>query len=123
MVRDLNILSWPLVAAQIAIPLPVGLVIAWFLWRKSQWIVGNVVGSGAILVGTFVCFFDQFVNGLRLSVACDEQGLICIMHPSLFMMLATFVTIGFVQIAILYLTGASAEQRAAQRALWQQAAP
>jgi hypothetical protein len=118
MVRDLDILSWSLIALQIAVPLPAGLLVAWFFWRKSQWTIGNVVGSGVILLATAVCFGNQFVNGLRLSVACDAEGLICVMHPSLFIMLATFVVIGFVEIAILYVTSGGAEERAVRRALW-----
>jgi hypothetical protein len=120
MVRDVDILSWFLIAVQIVVPLPVGLLAAWLFWRRRSWIIGNVVGSGVILLATVVCFGNQFVDGLRLGVACDEDGLICVTHPNLFMSLATFVAIGFAEIAILYLAGAKVEERAAHRALWQQ---
>ena len=119
MVRDLDILSWSLIAVQVVIPLPPGFLVAWLFWRKRQWIVGNVVGSAVILLATVFCFGNQLVSGLRVSVACDEAGLICVLHPSLFIALATLVAIGFGQIAILYLTSTAAEERAARRALWQ----
>lgn len=123
MVREVDILSWFLIAVQVVVPLPVGLLAAWLFWRRRGWILGNVVGSAVILLATIVCFGNQFVTGLRLGVACDEEGLICVSHPSLFISLATFVAIGFAEIAILYLAGAKAEERSAQRALWQQPAP
>jgi hypothetical protein len=117
--RNLAILDWSLVAIQLAAPVPVAILVAWFFWRKGRWAIGNVVGSGVVLLVTLVCFGEQFATQLRASVACDEAGLVCVMHPSAFIQLAIFVLIAFVEISLLYVVGLVAEERRRRRTMWQ----
>lgn len=117
--RDLETLNWFMIAIELAVPIPAAIVVAWFFWRRGRWVIGNVVGSGVVLLVTLVCFGGQFVDVLRLSAACDAAGIVCAMHPSLFMGLAVFVLIGFIEVAVLYVVSLVAEERTRRRTLWQ----
>jgi hypothetical protein len=117
--RDVSIFDWSLVAIEVALSIPSAILVAWFFWRKNRWVIGNVVGSGIILLVALVAFGAQFANLMRVSVACDEAGLICVMHPSAFLQLAIFVLIAFVEIALLYSLGLMAEERRRRRTMWQ----
>ena len=117
--RDVSIFDWSLVAIEVALSMPSAVLVAWLFWRTNRWVIGNVVGSGVILLGALGAFDEQFVNLLRVSGACDEAGLVCVMHPSAFMQLATFVLIAFVEILTALRPGSPRGGAAKRRSLWQ----
>jgi hypothetical protein len=117
--RDVSIFEWSSVALEVALSIPTAVLVSWLFWRKNRWVIGNVVGSGVILLVSLGAFGEQFVNLLRVSGACDEAGLICVMHPSAFIQLAIFILVAFVEIAMLYILGLIAEERTKRRTMWQ----
>ncbi len=108
-------LSWQWIALMCAIPLPVGIAIAWVGWRKRQMILGNLAGAAVIFGGALLCIFREYAVLDRLTQQCLDEGTTCWPQPSAFVRYAIYAGIGLAEVMTIFLFSIRVERRMRER--------
>lgn len=104
-------LNWLLVGVSVAVPLLVGLLIAWLLWGGRDTMAGNLAAAGIILLSIFLFFPIEFVEVQRVRQACGEAQVRCVFQPSQFVRYAIYAMAGFLDIMLIFLASLWYESR------------
>jgi hypothetical protein len=111
----MNELSWFWIGLMLIVPLPVGALVAYPFWRKSEMIFGNIVGSGVIFAAAFAMILRESVELDRLTRTCLDAGLVCWPEPSGFARHAIYASIGLVEVVALFVLSLRVETRIRDR--------
>jgi hypothetical protein len=113
----MNDLSWRWIAAMVAAPLPIGMLVATPLWRRGETILGNVAGTVVIFAAAFALMFREWAALDALQQACVAAGhAVCFPDPPAFMRYAIYAAIGLAQALALFLISLAVERRLRERA-------
>src|SRR5438876_9213215 len=88
-----------------------GVLIAYPVWRKTEYILGNLAGAAIILGFAFALIFRESAEVDRVTRACLDQGYTCWPAPSGFIRYAIYAAIGFLEVVVLFMSSLSVEQR------------
>jgi hypothetical protein len=109
-------LSWTWIAVMLLVPLPVAALAAAPVWRRSEFILGNLAGSAVIFGTSVTLIFRERVALDALVQACLDKGVACWPDPSPFDRYAIFAGIAFVQVIALFAISLRVEARLKNRA-------
>ncbi len=101
--RMTRLLDWTLFAIVLTLPTLAGLLIAAPFWFGPSKELGNGLGASVILLVVLLVFSREWVAFARLRETCAEAGVYCRIYPSDFIRYAIIGTLGFVDIAALYM--------------------
>lgn len=108
-------LNWNWILLGLTVPPIVAIIAAIPLWRRQQWIFGNIVGTVFIFASALALIFREYVE-IDLAVTdCLEQGFTCFPDPSAFARFATYAAIGLLEIFALFMLSLWVEQRLRRR--------
>ena len=110
-----NGLNWYWIFLQLAIPPVIGVLIAIPFWRKSDFILGNVIGSAVILAAAIALIFREYVEVDRAVQACLDAGTTCFPTPSAFARFAIHAAIGLGEVFVLFTISLGVERRIRNR--------
>lgn len=99
----------------LTVPPAVAVLAAVPLWRRQQWIFGNIAGTVVIFAAALALIFREYVEIDLAVTACLEQGFTCFPEPSAFTRFAIYATIGLLEIFALFVLSLSVEQRRRRR--------
>jgi hypothetical protein len=108
-------LNWYWIGIQLAVPLAVGVLISTPFWRKSDFIFGNVVGSGVIFAWAIGMIFREYIEVDRAVQACLDAGTTCFPTPSAFARFAIHASIGLGEVFVLFTISLAVERRIRNR--------
>lgn len=109
-------MNWHRILLASTLPLAgVAPVVALFWWRRRV-MLGTVVGTGVLLVVSLFFSAAEFVDADRVRIDCITNGLkdacLAIAHgPADVVRVGAYGLVAFVQVAVLFLVGLSAERR------------
>jgi hypothetical protein len=110
-----NGLNWYWIIIQLAVPLVLGVLVSIPFWRKSDFIFGNVIGSGVILAWAIGLIFREYIEVDRAVQACLEAGTTCFPTPSAFARFAIHASIGLGEVFLLFTLSLPVERRILNR--------
>lgn len=108
-------LSWTWIALQLAAAPIIGLFAAIPLWRRGQYIFGNIVGTVIIFAAALAVIFREYVEIDLITTACLEAGTTCFPEPSAFTRFAIYASIGLLEIFALFALSLNVERRRRRR--------
>ena len=109
-------LSWTWIAVMAIAPLPAGLLLAAPVWRRREFILGNVAGTFVIFGVAFALIFRESAMLTVLRQQCFAAGeIICWPTPSAFARYAIYAVIGLVEVVILHFVSLGVERRIRER--------
>lgn len=103
-------ITWELTAAPL-----MGLLVTLPFWRKTEMILGNVVGSAVIFLWAISLIFREYVEVDRTVQACLEAGTTCWPEPSAFARFAVYASIGMAEVFVLFTVSLAVERRIRNR--------
>lgn len=109
-------LNWQWIAVMLAVPLPVGLLIAYPVWRTGQFILANLAGSGVIFAAAVALIFREHTDLSALTARCIDAGYTCWPDPSAFTRFAIYAGIGLADVVALFLISLRFESRVRNQA-------
>lgn len=111
----MDALSWFWIALELtAVPLAAVLV-AYPLWRKEQFVFGNIVATGVIFAAGIALILREHVELDRLVQDCLDAGNVCWPEPSPFRRYAVYAGIALGEVFVLFSTSLRVEQRMRSR--------
>jgi hypothetical protein len=110
-----NGLNWYWIIIQLAVPLVLGALVSIPFWRKSDFIFGNVIGSGIIFAWAIGLIFREYVEVDRTVQACLDAGTTCFPTPSAFARFAIHASIGLGEVFVLFTVSLGVERRIRNR--------
>ena len=108
-------LNWDWISLQLTVPTAMGILATIPLWRKSEMILGNVVGSLVILSWAIGLIFREYVEVDRSVQACIDAGTTCWPQPSAFARFAVYASIGMAEVFLLFTISLAVERRIRNR--------
>lgn len=108
-------LSWNLIAIMVTVPLPLGLLVAWPMWRAGQIILGNLAGSAIVFALACVMIFKEHADLDRVTQGCIDAGVTCWPEPTAFMRFAIFACIGMLEVFVIFLVSTAVDHRVRRR--------
>jgi hypothetical protein len=112
----MDALNWPRIAIMVVVVFPVGLLVAFALWRKHQGLLGNLAGMGVIF-GTAIIFILKESTELDALInSCIDSGATnCFPAGNSFTRYALYAFIALAEIIIMFLVGIRVEKRMRDR--------
>jgi hypothetical protein len=104
-------LNWSWITLQLGLPPVLGLLATIPLWRRSEMILGNVIGTAVILTFAIGLIFREYVEVDRAVQACIDAGTTCWPEPSAFARFAVYASIGLAETFLLFTLSLSVERR------------
>ena len=92
-----------------------GLLVAYPVWSKEEFVLGNLAGTAVILAFAFGLIFRESAEVDRVTRACLDAGYTCWPSPSAFTRYAIYASIGFLEVVALFLGSLSVERRIRNR--------
>ena len=111
----MNELSWDWIALELTVPPLVALLVALPLWRKSQIIFGNIVGTGVIFGAAFGLIFREHAELDVLIQRCLDDGVVCWPEPSAFTRFAIYAFVALFEVFALFMVSLVMEERMRRR--------
>lgn len=108
-------LNWNWIALGLTVPLVAAILAAIPLWRKEQWIFGNIAGTVLIFASALALIFREYVEIDFAVTACLDEGIVCFPEPSAFTRFAIYASIGLLEIFALFYLSLKVEQRRRRR--------
>jgi hypothetical protein len=99
----------------VVVPPLVAPLVAYAIWRRGETILGNLAGATVILGTALALILRESVEVDRVTRACLDAGYTCWPVPSAFARYAVYASIGFVQVAALFMASLSVERRLRNR--------
>ena len=95
-------LQWEWIAVMSLAPWPVGLLLAWVVWRTGQIILGNLAGA-AVIFGAAIAMIGREHAALQTAVkACLDANTTCWPTPSAFTRFAIYAGIALVEVFLVF---------------------
>ena len=111
----MNGLSWRWIALMLTAPPLVGVLVAFPIWRTSQIILGNLVGTGVIFGAALTLILREYVELDRLARRCLDAGSMCWPEPSAFTRYAIYAFMGLIEVFGLFALSLRVEARIRNR--------
>lgn len=111
----MNSLNWFWISLMLTAPPATGLALAFPLWRKSQVIFGNIVGTAVIFVSAFAMIFREYAEIDIIVQRCLDAGTVCWPQPSAFTRFAIYAFIGLIEVFALFGLSLKVEERRRDR--------
>lgn len=92
-------------------PLPVGLLVAWVVWRTGQIILGNLAGAAVIFAAAIALIAREHTELQRQVQVCLDANTTCWPEPSAFTRFAVYAAIGLVQVFVVFWLSSTYEHR------------
>jgi len=108
-------LSWRWIALMSTVPVLLGFLLAFPLWRQKQTILGNLAGSAVILAAALVLMLREYVELDRVTKACLDAGFTCWPTPGFFTRFAIYAGIGLVEMMALFVWSLRVERNIRNR--------
>jgi hypothetical protein len=112
---DLTTLNWGWIALMATVPLLVGLLIAWPVWKAGESILGNLAATAVIFAAAFAMILRENTEIDRLTRQCYAAGYVCRADPSSFVRFAIYAGIGLVEEIAVFMTSLRVERRLRNR--------
>jgi len=103
-------LSWSWIAFMATVPFILGLLLAWPFWRRSEPVLGNLLGTGVIFTTAFAMIWREHLQIDALVQACLDQGITCWPEPSAFTRFAIYAFIGLFEVFVVFMVGLRVEE-------------
>ena len=110
-----NGLSWSWIALMATAPFPLGLLVAFPIWRTKQTILGNLAGTAVIFGAALALILRESVEIERVTQGCLDAGYTCWPEPSAFMRHAIYAFIGLIEVVALFTLSLKVEKRIRNR--------
>jgi hypothetical protein len=110
-----NGLNWWWIALMAVVPLPVAVVVARPVWRRSEMILGNIAGAAVIFGTGLALIFRERVEVDVAVQACLDRGFTCWPQPDAFTRYAIFAAIAFAEVIALFAFSLRVEARQRNR--------
>lgn len=108
-------LNWSWIALELtAVPLA-ALAVAFALWRKDQFILGNIAGSAVVFAAGIALILREHVELDRMVQDCLDAGNVCWPEPSAFTRFAVYASVALIEVFTLFSLSLRAEQRLRSR--------
>jgi len=108
-------LNWSWIAVMALAPLPVAVLVATPVWRRSEMILGNIAGA-AVIFGTGLVLIMREHAELDIVVqGCLDRGVTCWPEPDAFTRYAIFAAIAFAEVIALFAFSLRVEARQRNR--------
>jgi len=105
-------LSWTWIAVMAVAPLPLGTLLALPVWRRREFILGNIAGTVVIFGTAFALIFRESAMLTILRQQCfDAGGVVCWPVPSAFTRYTIYAVLGLVEVVALFLFSLTVEKR------------
>jgi hypothetical protein len=108
-------LNWNWITLGLAVPPVVAVLAAIPLWRRQQWIFGNILGTVLIFTAALALIFREYVEIDLAVTACLDEGVTCFPEPSAFTRFGIYAAIGLLEIFALFMLSLTVERRRRQR--------
>jgi hypothetical protein len=108
-------LRWNWIAVMATVPLPLGMLIAWPIWRTRQMILGNLAGSAVMFGAALALIFREHTELDQLTRACLDAGYTCWPDPSAFTRFAIYAGIALLDVVLLFSASLTVEARMRNR--------
>jgi hypothetical protein len=108
-------LSWSWIALMAVVPLVVGVLVAFPLWRSAQMTLGNIAGTAVIFGSALGLILREYVVLDRITKACLDAGDVCWPQPSAFTRFAIYAFIGLIEVFALFTFSLKFEERVRRR--------
>lgn len=112
---DVTGLNWAWIALGLVVPPVLAVAAAIPLWRREQFILGNIAGTVLIFASALALIFREYVEIDLVTTACLEAGTTCFPEPSAFTRFAIYASGGLLEIFGLFALSLSVEQRRRRR--------
>jgi len=104
--------NWYWIAVSATVPLALGFLVAWPMWRRGLTTFGSSAGAGVIFMAGAALIGREFTELERMTEACLEAtGYECVFSPSAFTRFAIYAGIALVQVFILFDASIAADRR------------
>ena len=94
--------SWYWIGLALLVPTAAGFAIALPFWWSRYTTFGNVIGSGAIFVGTLLAIGREFMALRAMRADCVLKNVPCHIAPDDFTRYAIYAGIGFAEVFLLF---------------------
>ena len=108
-------LNWNWIALGLAVPSLGALLVALPLWRRGQYIFGNIAGTVVIFASVLALIFREYVEIDLITAACLDAGTTCFPEPSAFTRFAIYAATGLLEIFALFTLSLNVEHRRRRR--------
>jgi hypothetical protein len=108
-------LNWNWIALGLAVPPVAGLLAAIPLWRRDQYILGNIAGTVVLFASALALIFREYVEIDLATAACLDAGTTCFPEPAAFTRFAIYASIGLLEIFTLFALSLNVERRRRRR--------
>jgi hypothetical protein len=102
MASPVNGFSWKWITLMALLPLPIGLLVAYPIWRAREFILGNVAGTIVIFGSALALILRESAVLDGVTRACLDAGYTCWPEPSGFARYATYAFIGAIEVFALF---------------------
>lgn len=108
-------LNWIWIAIMATAPFVVGLLLAYPLWRRSEAILGNILGTAVIFAAAFGMIWREHLQLDRIVQQCLDEGITCWPEPSAFTRFAIYAFIGLFEVFALFMISLRVEEAMRRR--------
>jgi hypothetical protein len=108
-------LNWSWIAVMALAPLPVAVVVAAPVWRRSEMILGNVAGAAVIFGAGLALIMREHAELDTAVQRCLDRGVTCWPEPAAFTRYAIFAAIALVEVIALFAVSLRVEARQRNR--------
>jgi hypothetical protein len=110
-----NDLNWIWIALMATVPLPLGALVAYPMWRRHEAILGNLAGAAVIFGAALILILREYTEIDRATKACLDAGTACWPQPSAFARYAIYAFIGLGDVFTLFMASIRVEFRIRNR--------
>ena len=97
------------------LPLLLGVLVSFPLWRAMQMTLGNIAGTAVIFGFAMALIMREYVVLDRITKACLDAGDVCWPQPSAFTRFAIYAFIGLIEVFALFTFSLKFEERVRRR--------
>jgi len=108
-------LNWSWIALMALVPLPVAVMAARPVWRRSEVILGNIAGAAVIFGTALVLIVREHAELDAVVRGCLDRGMTCWPEPAAFTRYAIFAAIALVEVIALFAVSLRVEARQRNR--------
>ena len=108
-------LNWYWIALELTVVPLAALVVALPLWRKQQFILGNIASTAVVFAAAIALILREHVELDRMVQACLAAGGVCWPEPGAFARFAVYASIALVEIFMVFTLSLRVERRMHER--------